>query len=700
MTGIPSPPERIGFDRILDFPRLVGLLITASSIAAIAALDAYAYPRISLGMLYTVPMIFGSLFLNRFQVVALALVLALLREEFHPYSWDTDGITRAVYVMISYAAAGLFSGELVRNRRLVLAHYDALHREIRLRNEAELQLRTLIESSPAAIVMLEPSGCVDLANEAAHRLLGLEAGALPGRSIAEFIPMMTDLLSEQAAGNPYRAAAHCRGRRASGDSFLACIWFSTFQTPGGPRLAAIITDSSDDIRDLQESSLQSLLRSTRVLVGSVSHEIRNICAAIGVVHANLGRIPGIAGNEDFHALGTLSKGLAKLATLELQNTSDPEVDSVNVAELLEEFSVIEFPSIDAAEARLEIEVEPGLPLALGDHHGLLQVLLNLTRNSLRAMSASPVRRIAIHARRAGECIEITHEDSGPGISSSENLFKPFQSGVDSSGLGLFVSRAIVRAGGGEIIHEPGQAGCRMRIRLQAEPEDPAAFDIPGATSRVHGGTSMTRILHVDDHALFRESLSRLLAAESDFQVVAQCSTVDEALICLENSHLELILLDYELGDRRGSEVVAAARQKGIAGKILIVTVGLTRTEVRQMMSAGVAGIFLKNNSPEELIAAIKAVQRGETWLDPKYQQMLADAPSAETSRRVRFTERDRQVLRGVFEGMANKEIAERLHVSESAIKASLQQLFSKTGVRTRSQLVRVAIEHYRRELLS
>lgn len=211
---------------------------------------------------------------------------------------------------------------------------------------------------------------------------------------------------------------------------------------------------------------------------------------------------------------------------------------------------------------------------------------------------------------------------------------------------------------------------------------------------------MTRILHVDDHALFRESLSRLLAAESDFQVVAQCSTVDEALICLENSHLELILLDYELGDRRGSEVVAAARQKGIAGKILIVTVGLTRTEVRQMMSAGVAGIFLKNNSPEELIAAIKAVQRGETWLDPKYQQMLADAPSAETSRRVRFTERDRQVLRGVFEGMANKEIAERLHVSESAIKASLQQLFSKTGVRTRSQLVRVAIEHYRRELLS
>lgn len=210
---------------------------------------------------------------------------------------------------------------------------------------------------------------------------------------------------------------------------------------------------------------------------------------------------------------------------------------------------------------------------------------------------------------------------------------------------------------------------------------------------------MTRILHVDDHALFRESLARLLAAESDCRVVGQCSSVDEALTLLDHAEFDLLLLDYELGDRRGNEVVAAARQKGLAGRTLIVTVGLTRTEIRQMMNAGVAGIFLKNNSPEDLMSAIRAVKRGETWLDPKYVQLLSDVPSAESARRGRFTERDRQVLRCVFEGLANKEIAERLRVSESAIKASLQQLFSKTGVRTRSQLVRVALEQYRRELL-
>ncbi|HEY3440989.1 MAG TPA: response regulator transcription factor [Paludibaculum sp.] len=210
---------------------------------------------------------------------------------------------------------------------------------------------------------------------------------------------------------------------------------------------------------------------------------------------------------------------------------------------------------------------------------------------------------------------------------------------------------------------------------------------------------MIHVLLVDDHALFRESLARLLAVSSDIRITAQCGTVDEALHLMASQPFDLVLLDYELGDRRGNEVVAAARSSGFTGKILIVTVGLTLAEVRAMIGAGVCGIFLKNNSPELLIEAVHGVLRGEIWMDPKYSTSIEEPATAEAARRARFTERDRQVLRGVFEGLANKEIAERLRVSESAIKASLQQLFSKTGVRTRSQLVRVALEHYRRELL-
>ena len=210
---------------------------------------------------------------------------------------------------------------------------------------------------------------------------------------------------------------------------------------------------------------------------------------------------------------------------------------------------------------------------------------------------------------------------------------------------------------------------------------------------------MTNVLLVDDHALFRESLARLLAVESDIRVTAQCGTVEDALQLISAEAFDLVLLDYELGDRRGNEFVTAARQRNFAGRILIVTVGLTLAEVSAMMDSGVRGVFLKNNSPGLLIQAVHAVMRGEIWMDPKYSAAGDEPATAWAARRARFTDRDRQVLRGVFEGLANKELAERLHVSESAIKASLQQLFSKTGVRTRSQLVRVALEHYRRELL-
>lgn len=210
---------------------------------------------------------------------------------------------------------------------------------------------------------------------------------------------------------------------------------------------------------------------------------------------------------------------------------------------------------------------------------------------------------------------------------------------------------------------------------------------------------MTRIFLVDDHALFRESLARWFESQPDFKVVGQCSTVEEALSALTSGGFEIMLLDFELGDRRASEVFLSPKMKLSTAKVLLVTVGMTRAEVRQALNHGASGVFLKTNGPDALVDAIRSVMAGESHIDPKYANSENDHPLAGTNRRVKFTERDRIVLRGVFDGMANKEIAEQLRVSESAIKASLQQLFSKTGVRTRSQLVRVALEHFRREIV-
>jgi len=200
-----------------------------------------------------------------------------------------------------------------------------------------------------------------------------------------------------------------------------------------------------------------------------------------------------------------------------------------------------------------------------------------------------------------------------------------------------------------------------------------------------------KILLVDDHALFREGLSRLIESERDFEMVAHCASVGEATNILRQKSIDLVLLDYDLGRENGFEFITRARKLGYEVRFL-----MSDAESVQALGLGVGGIFLKHSSPALLAQAIRRVMAGETWLDQSSIQALIEAtrrgePHEPDARRP-FTERENQVLQGVFEGLTNKEIGARLRVSESSVKAALQQLFQKTGVRTRSQLVRIALE--------
>jgi len=202
-----------------------------------------------------------------------------------------------------------------------------------------------------------------------------------------------------------------------------------------------------------------------------------------------------------------------------------------------------------------------------------------------------------------------------------------------------------------------------------------------------------RLLLLDDHILFRESLSRLLASEPGFEMVGHCGTAAEALRILERKPVDIVLLDYDLGEDHGSHFISAARREGYTGKVLMVTAGMSAAESSIALKLGASGIFLKTNSPGALARAIRLVAEGEMWVDQKVIHLLADGvQSRENPERELLTEREQQVLRGIFEGLTNKEIAGQVGSSESAVKASLQQLFHKTGVRTRSQLVRIALE--------
>jgi DNA-binding NarL/FixJ family response regulator len=202
-----------------------------------------------------------------------------------------------------------------------------------------------------------------------------------------------------------------------------------------------------------------------------------------------------------------------------------------------------------------------------------------------------------------------------------------------------------------------------------------------------------RLLLVDDHLLFREGLARLLASEPDFEVVAQCGTVVEALDVLSRAEVDVVLLDFDLGDEQGIHFITSARQSGYAGKILMVTAGMSAKESSAALKLGVSGIVVKHTSPSGLAEAIRLVARGEMWVDKKVIRQMAD--SVQGDQQVlppTLTHREEQVLQGVFEGLINKEIAARIGVSEDSVKATLKQLFLKTGARTRSQLVRIALE--------
>jgi len=209
----------------------------------------------------------------------------------------------------------------------------------------------------------------------------------------------------------------------------------------------------------------------------------------------------------------------------------------------------------------------------------------------------------------------------------------------------------------------------------------------------------TRILLIDDHALFREAIARLLAAQADLEVIGEGATVGEGLEIVKNRPVDIVLLDINLGFEQGGAFLNLARAEGFSGKVLVVTAGVSKLEASRLLQRGCAGIFLKHERPQLLIEKIRGIMQGTDQLESE----ATDAVSTELKTCDRdgqrpLTPRERQVLCGVFSGRTNKEIAHKLGVSESLVKAFVQQLFLKAGVRSRAQLVRAAVERYWKEL--
>ncbi len=461
--------------RVYTGNRRLLIVLAFAVIAIIAWADWLTDPFISLGFLYLFPLIVLGGVLSRPQIVGVGVLCAALQELFSNLP-PTELPVRLFMSSVGFAGTGLFISEIARNRRMVSRHLEELEGQVRLRRDAEQQLQMLVESSPAAIVTLDERGAILLANEAAQQLLSPSGPALPGQRIDTFMPSLSAVV-DAPSSQVFRTTLECTGQRSTGEPFLAGVWFSRYISNGGRRVAAIIVDLSEEVRGREDLSLDHLLKHARIVMSAVAHEIRNLCGAVVVVHKNLSTVEALAGNADFAALGTLIEGLEQLADLELRPAPAGDGSVVQIKSVLDEVRVLVDAGLQEAGIDSEWLVPGSLPPVWADRYGLVQVFINLARNSERAMAASDVRHLTVAAgvERGQVIIRVT--DTGTGVEDPNCLFRPFQRGATGAGLGLYVSRAIMRSFGGDLIYEPTTAGCRFAVRLRP---------LPGGEETRHG----------------------------------------------------------------------------------------------------------------------------------------------------------------------------------------------------------------------
>jgi two-component system, NarL family, nitrate/nitrite response regulator NarL len=209
-----------------------------------------------------------------------------------------------------------------------------------------------------------------------------------------------------------------------------------------------------------------------------------------------------------------------------------------------------------------------------------------------------------------------------------------------------------------------------------------------------------QVMIVDDEDLVRAAIAALLAPEPDICVVAGCRSIAEAVNGAAITPVDVIVVDSQLGGaQKGVDLIHASREAGFDGAMIILGSNLSDSEALHALRQGATGIVLKSDSPDTLPSAIRKVSEGGCWVADQYVKMLVTGRTHDHKDLQKpLSGREVSVLRGISKGSTNKEIATELGISESAVKSTLQHLFRKTGTRSRSRLVVVAIDRYAKYL--
>lgn len=202
------------------------------------------------------------------------------------------------------------------------------------------------------------------------------------------------------------------------------------------------------------------------------------------------------------------------------------------------------------------------------------------------------------------------------------------------------------------------------------------------------------VLLVIQYTLIRESLERLLSTGLGFKVVGQCASIQAALEILKRQSADVVLLDLDFGKNVSEHFVSVAKKRGYKSKIVLLVNDGSQGDIADFVRAGICGVFQKGDPAALLGHGIRDVVAGNVWFkQAQLQTVLHGGAEITADRMSEFTRREQSVLALVCEGLKNREIGARIGVSEGSVKATVQQLFTKFGVRSRSQLIRIAFEH-------
>lgn len=205
-----------------------------------------------------------------------------------------------------------------------------------------------------------------------------------------------------------------------------------------------------------------------------------------------------------------------------------------------------------------------------------------------------------------------------------------------------------------------------------------------------------RVAIADDHAVLRESLSALLAAQKDFEVAGTASNGIEAVEVVQRTLPDVLILDLFMPDGDGFEVLRTLEKAGQRVASVVLTGSENHPDYVQVVRLGARGLVLKGDSPEKLFTAIRMVANGELAFADEVAQgiiaAMADVPQQQQpSNMSRLSEREKQIAYLVSRGMRNRDIAAQLNISENTVKRHLQSIFSKTGARDRLELAVLAL---------